>query len=183
MKFGPNAVLAFVIEMVALVVYGWAPFAYLDLPVVVELPVALLVVTIFVALWALYAAPKSRRRSKPMVLRRSHPDARDESRPESVDPNRPTTRALRLRSGARSICRRSARDRSRAPCDAARTATGSDATSRGSRSRGPRPRSISPWRAPAPRGRPPGKRSHARRRVRAHRARAASTRDRGRRRT
>lgn len=68
MKVGPNAVLAFAIEMVALVVYGWAPFAFLDLPVVLELLAALALVTVFVALWALFAAPKSMRRLQGMAL-------------------------------------------------------------------------------------------------------------------
>lgn len=68
MKIGANAFLAFVIEMVALGVYLWAPFAFLEKPVLIEGLVAAVCAGLFVGLWAIFCAPKSTRRLKGVAL-------------------------------------------------------------------------------------------------------------------
>lgn len=68
MKIGPNALLSFAIEMVALGIYVWAPFAFLDAPVWAEILLAVVVVAVFALLWARFAAPTSRTRLSGVAL-------------------------------------------------------------------------------------------------------------------
>lgn len=67
-KLGPNAVLAFAIELVAIGVYFWAPFAYLNETFLITLLTAFASATVFITLWATLAAPKSKKRLRGMAL-------------------------------------------------------------------------------------------------------------------
>jgi hypothetical protein len=68
MRLGPNAFLSFAIEIVALGIYGWAPFALLEQPLLVEILLAVVALAIFVLLWARFAAPKSPTRLQGVAL-------------------------------------------------------------------------------------------------------------------
>jgi hypothetical protein len=58
-KLGPNAFLSFAVEVAALAVYAWAPFAFLNQSLLVEILLAVGAVVIFSLLWARFAAPNS----------------------------------------------------------------------------------------------------------------------------
>lgn len=58
-KLGVNSFLSFAVEMIALGIYAWAPFAFLDQPYFVDVLLAVAVVVLFSLLWARFAAPKS----------------------------------------------------------------------------------------------------------------------------
>lgn len=68
MKISANALLSFVLEVVALGVYVWAPFAFLDAPVWMEILLASGAVAILVLLWGRFAAPKSATRLRGVAL-------------------------------------------------------------------------------------------------------------------
>jgi len=67
-KLGPNALLSFAVEMIAIGIYAWAPFAFLDQPLFVEILLAVVVVGLFAAVWARFAAPRSSTRLKGIAL-------------------------------------------------------------------------------------------------------------------
>ncbi len=67
-KIGANAVLAFAIELAAIGIYFWAPLAYLNETVLVTFLTAFAAVTVFITLWAILAAPKSKKRLRGMAL-------------------------------------------------------------------------------------------------------------------
>lgn len=68
MKIGANAILAFTVELLAIGIYFWAPFAYLDETFLITTLAAFASSTVFITLWALFAAPKSKKRLRGMAL-------------------------------------------------------------------------------------------------------------------
>ena len=59
---GINAVISFLLELGAIVIYAWSPFQYLHVAPVLKLGITILAIIGVIILWARFAAPRSSKR-------------------------------------------------------------------------------------------------------------------------